>query len=250
MARYQVADVTLYDDQSNGETLAQYNGMTAAKVTLYGRAFNKDNTWQSIALPFSLSADELAASPLAGCELKQLDPQLSYNATENDTLHLVFADTTAIAAGKPYLIRWSTNEKSQMTNDKSPIISSVFTNVTLTNKTADAKGRLLLFKSLYSPQTFTSANNMVLYFNDNGMLVNPDGENPVTIGAFSAYFRLTNLMGGDPDAELTITTNLDDAQGIDNVSAKFGGSAKIIRNGILYIERNGHIYDAQGQIVK
>ena len=240
VARYQVADITLYDDQPNGETLAQYNGMTASKVTLYGRAFNKDNTWQSIALPFSLSADELAASPLAGCTLKELDTDSSYNDTENKLVYLYFKDTTAIAAGKPYIIRWAEGD---------PILSPVFTNVTLTNKTADDKGKLLLFKSLYSPQTFTSANTMVLYFNENGLLVSPDGETPVTVGAFRAYFRLTNLMGGDGTITATITSNIDFPQGIDNVSAEFGGSAKIIRNGLLFIERNGRIYDAQGKLV-
>lgn len=115
--------------------------MTAAKVTLSGRVFNKNNIWQPIALPFALSADQIAAGPLAGCELKQLDTQLSYNDTETNTLHLSFKDTTAITAGKPYLIRWAEGD---------PILSPVFTNVTLTNKT-------------------------VLYFNENGQLVNPDG---------------------------------------------------------------------------
>ena len=250
VARYRLADITLYDDEPNGETLNEYNGMKVNKVILSGRVFNKNNTWQPLSLPFNLSAEELAASPLAGCTLKELDTDSSYNDTENKLVYLYFKEATSIEAGKPYIIRWSTNEKSQMTNDKSPIISPEFTNVTLTNKTADAKGKLLMYKSLYSPQTFTSANKTVLYFNDNGVLVHPNGEAPVTVGAFRAYFRLTNFQGGDGTITLTITTNLDDAQGIDNVSANFGGSAKIIRNGLLFIVRNGKLYDVTGAEVK
>ena len=38
----------------------------------------------------------------------------------------------------------------------------------------------------------------------------------------------------------------DPATGIDNVSAKFGGSEKILENGVLYIIRDGAKYNAQG----
>jgi hypothetical protein len=241
VARYRVADVTLYDDEQNGETLNEYNGMKVNKVILSGRVFNKNNTWQPLSLPFDLSAEELAASPLAGCTLKQLDTDSSYNDTENKLVYLYFKDTTAIEAGKPYIIRWS---------EGNPVLSPEFENVTLTNKTADARARLLLYKSLYSPQTFTSANKTVLYFNENGILVHPNGEESVMVGAFRAYFRLTNLMGSDPDADFTITSNIDGVQGIEKITNdELRITTKVIRNGILFIERNGHIYNAQGQLI-
>ncbi len=40
------------------------------------------------------------------------------------------------------------------------------------------------------------------------------------------------------------------ATDINNVSAKFGGSEKILENGVLYILRDGKKYNAQGQVVK
>ena len=241
VARYKVSDIYLYDDEPNGEILNDYNGMKVAKVILSGRVFNKNNTWQPLALPFSLSAEELAASPLAGCTLKQLDTDSSYNDTENKLVYLYFKDTTAIEAGKPYIIRWT---------EGNPVLSPEFTNVTLTNKTADARARLLLYKSIYSPQTFTSANKMVLYFNENGVLLFPDGQAPVTVGACRAYFRLTNLMGGDGTIALTITSNIDLPQGIGQVPSDQVQSTKVIRNGLLFIERNGKIYNAQGAEVR
>lgn len=241
VARYKVADIYLFDDEPNGETLNEYNNMTVAKVILSGRVFNKNNTWQPLTLPFGLSADELAASPLAECTLKQLNTDSSYLDTENKLVYLYFKDTTAIEAGKPYIIRWA---------EGNPILSPEFENVTLTNKTVDARARLLMYKSLYSPQTFTSANKMALYFREDGVLVHPNGQEPVTVGAFRAYFRLTNLMGGDSDAELTITTNLNDAQGIEEVQRDDVQCTKVLRNGMLFIERNGRIYDAQGQMIK
>ena len=241
VARYKVADIYLYDDESNGETLNEYNGMKVSKVILSGRVFNKNNTWQPLSLPFDLSAEELAASPLAGCTLKQLDTDSSYNDTENKLVYLYFKEATSIEAGKPYIIRWT---------EGNPVLSPEFENVTLTNKTADARARLLLYKSLYSPQTFTSANKTVLYFNENGVLVHPSGQEPVTVGAFRAYFRLTNLMGGDGTLALSITSNIDLPQGIDQVPSDKVQSTKVIRNGLLFIERNGRIYNAHGQRVK
>ena len=245
VARYRVADVTLNDDEPNGETLNEYNGMKVSKVILSGRVFNKNNIWQSLVLPFSLSAEELAASPLAGCTLKELDTDSSYNDTENKLVYLYFRDTTAIEAGKPYITRWTGGN---------PILSPEFENVTLTTKTADARARLLLYKSLYSPQTFASANKTVLYFNDNGVLMFPDGESPVTVGAFRAYFRLTNLMGGDPDADFTITSNIDLPQGIEETpfpsGEGWGEAYKVFRNGLLFIERNGKTYTVLGAEVK
>ena len=38
--------------------------------------------------------------------------------------------------------------------------------------------------------------------------------------------------------------------GVDNVSAKFGGSRKVFRDGVIYIERNGNTYDVTGRRVE
>jgi hypothetical protein len=53
----------------------------------------------------------------------------------------------------------------------------------------------------------------------NGVLVHPDGQAPVTVGSCRAYFRLTNFQADeDPDAQWTISTNLDEEQGIDQIT--------------------------------
>ena len=157
-------------------------------------------------------------------------------------VYLYFKDTTAIAAGVPYIIRWQQGD---------PVLSPEFQNVTLTNKTADAKGRLLMYKAIYSPQTFTSANKKVLYFREDGVLVYPDGTQPVTVGSCRAYFRLTNFQADeDPEAQWTINTNLDDEQGIDQITNdQLPMTNKVIYNGMLFIERNGKIYNAQGALI-
>lgn len=261
VARYKVADITLYDDAPNGEILNESNGMQVSKVTLSGRVLNKNNTWQTIALPFSLSAEQLAASPLAGCELKQLDTEGWYDESNVrytepgegrrrtgiiDSLNIFcmyYQDTTAIAAGRPYLIRWAEGD---------PVLSPEFANVTIVSKTNDSRGKLLQFKSIYSPQTFASANKMILYVTDRGTLVHPDGVEPVTVGACRAYFRLTNFQGGDDIVAATILSNIDLPMGVDQTIFESSNPQifKLFKDGLLYIERNGKIYNVQGVEVK
>ena len=58
-------------------------------------------------------------------------------------------------------------------------------------------------------------------------------------------------MGADPDADFTITSNIDLPQGLDPVTGNPSPvTLKIIRNGILYIERNGNIINVLGQPVR
>jgi len=82
--------------------------------------------------------------------------------------------------------------------------------------------------------------------------VYPDGQAPVTVGSCRAYFRLTNFQADDdPEAQWKISTNLDGEQGIESVTG-YGlpVTGKIIRNGLLFIERNGKIYNAQGAEIR
>ena len=257
VARYRKAEVVLRDDASNVSLITEYQDMEVAKVTLMGRTFVKNGQWTPLSLPFALSADELAASPLAGCILKQLDTEGYYDNnnvrytepaegrhrtgvdSETGMIHIYFQDTTAIAAGKPYLISWAAGD---------PVINPDFTNVTLTNNTDDVKGKLIIFKSLYNPRSFASENKMALYFNENGELVHPGGENPVIVGAFRAYFILTNLQGsGDPGLQLQVISNIDIPTGIKAISDDRSPVAKkYIHNGRLIIERLGRRYNALG----
>ena len=51
-------------------------------------------------------------------------------------------------------------------------------------------------------------------------------------------------------AQTLVTTDSDLPQGLESVQQSAVSCQKVIRNGMLFIERNGHIYNAQGQLVK
>lgn len=72
-------------------------------VTLSGRKIYGDNNWNTLCLPFALTAEQIAASPLAGATIMALDGTTS-NLT-GGTLTLNFTPVTSIEAGKPYIVR-------------------------------------------------------------------------------------------------------------------------------------------------
>ena len=70
-----------------------------------------DGYWNTLCLPFNVTAEQIAAGDLAGAVIKELDTEAgSYEhptGYENGTLYLNFKDATSIEAGKPYLIKWA-----------------------------------------------------------------------------------------------------------------------------------------------
>ena len=264
VARYKVSDITLYDDVSNSDVLAEFNDMTVNSATLSGRTLRKDNTWQTIALPFALDAEALATSPLAGATIKQLDLDGYYDAQYNryaeraegrdsthydlatNTLYLYFKDAAAIEAGKPYVIRWASGEN---------LINPVFANVTITNQSASVYAPHCTLVSLYNPKTFANEEPSVVYMGANSAFLQPDGTETVTIGSFHAYVKLSKFYVMQAAADpLTIITNLEDAVVPTDLeptpTPSLKGWEKYLRNGMLFIKKDGKTYTITGSVIK
>lgn len=105
-SKYYIAPAvfSLADNSDNSTALSNNNGK-AAIVTLDGRTLYCDGDWNTLCLPFSLTAAEIAASPLASFTIKEL--ATSSNLNGDCKLTLNFEDATTIEAGKPYLVKWA-----------------------------------------------------------------------------------------------------------------------------------------------
>ena len=211
-------DLTLTDGAANGETLVHYNGEQVESVTLSGRTLMKNNLWNTLCLPFALSAEQLAASPLSGCTLKELDVDGTYDTDKQTgfdeatgTLNLYFKTATSIEAGKTYLIKWSSG-----TNIENPL----FTNVTIANVQHDvtsADGKVS-FNGIYSPKAIAGEDKSMLYLGSGNKLYYPDAA--MTINAFRGYFSLNGITAGDVakarmlfgDENTTGIRSIDDGQ--------------------------------------
>ena len=127
------ATVSLADNAANDMTAI--NGYLA-DVTLTDRTLYKDDNWNTLCLPFDVTAAQMAETthPLYGATIKELDAtgtysgkQTGFDATDG-TLYLYFKDATTIEAGKPYIVKWATTGSN--------IENPVFNGVIIDNSTA------------------------------------------------------------------------------------------------------------------
>ena len=106
--------------------------------------------WNTLCLPFSLTADELAASPLAGASIKQ------YASVSNNTMS--FMDATAIDAGKPYLVKPAYD-----------IVDPLFTAVNITETEGSTVGDGgFTFTGLLYPKTYDGMGTNPAYLATDG----------------------------------------------------------------------------------
>ena len=127
--------------------IIEENYNQSAEVTLTDRTLTKNGDWNTLCLPFSLSAEQIAASDLAGATIKELDNSDSgTNLDDEGLLTLKFNNATSIMAGKPYLIKWETTGEN--------IVNPVFTGVTITSTMPTAivsNDQKVTFVGQYSP---------------------------------------------------------------------------------------------------
>ena len=103
--RTQAQDLTLYDNREDNSTIIANNNGQTRNVTLSGRTIYSDGDWNTLCLPFSMDASQIASSPLAGYTIKALDGENSY-LDSNGKLTLSFNTATTIEAGRPYIVKW------------------------------------------------------------------------------------------------------------------------------------------------
>lgn len=270
IARYQVLNISLADNADNTETLLRHVGMTASSVTLSGRTLYKDGTWNTLSLPFALNADQLAASPLAGCTLKELDNQSTDEDghetgfdSETGTLTLCFKDASSIEAGKPYLVKWDGG-----TDITDPVFSDA--KFDIVQYGVRSKDNTVVFSGNFSPKAFIEKEDWnMLYLDTDNTLHRPDAA--ITINAFRAYFQiskgttslnrgdvngdgmvsvadvtaLVNIILGNEDEDETITQKAD-INGDGTISiADVTALTDIILNGSVHIQ-NVEVYGAEG----
>ena len=154
-------DVTLYDsltpgpspigegsiyslDQTNTATIEANDGHIA-DVTLSGRTLWKDGAWNTLCLPFDVTASQIAISdhPFYGATIMELDVENKWSMVNNqwsidnesgayqtgfdgETLYLFFMDADDIEAGKPYIIKWDNTEGTERTEyTENPVFRGV-----------------------------------------------------------------------------------------------------------------------------
>jgi len=191
-----LVDITLYDTGKDAEAneviISDYNGQNA-NVTLSGRTLFKDNTWNTLCLPFNLNS--LDGTQLEGATLMTLSG--TGTGFSGSTLTLNFEVATSIEAGMPYIIKWEGGDN---------IEEPTFTNVKIDKSLQVVETEYVDFGGNYNPVPFTEPDYTVLYLGASNMLYYPNSA--MTIGAFRAYFVLKGITAG-PGANQIRAVNLN-----------------------------------------
>lgn len=212
--------VSLSDDASdNAAHITNLTSSTKRDVALTGRTLYKDGSWNTLCLPFSLTAEQLADSPLKGVTIKAF----SSASFSDGTLTLNFSASQAITAGVPYIVKWATG---------SDIVNPLFRQVSLTSATASAvtsefvtatSPASITFQGIYDSYATGGEDKSILYLGiskeGQSELYYPDSE--MTIHALRAFFRLNGLeAGGFPEFCFVrgFVLNFDDEEDPTSVS--------------------------------
>ena len=191
--------ISLEDNADNTETLTSCNGATC-DVVLTGRTLYKDGKWNTLCLPFSLTAEEVTAylTPDALMTMGSSD----FNSSTG-TLTLNFVNATTITAGQPYIIKWNKqddyegNESSYDLNEPtftSVTIPAAYTDADAVNEALDAASiqtEYVNFVGTYSPVGIYTADHTLLYLGNANTIYYPTDEG-YKVNACRAYFQLTN----------------------------------------------------------
>jgi len=199
----------LENDGNNSQLLLEYSDDGyPVTVRLKDRTLYKDGDWNTLCLPFDMTAAQIANSPLAGALIYKMDETITkyypngYDSYNYPVLYFHFVSATSsspvIQAGKPYLVKWTspdgfTDDGHLVDNtwDSNNRHDLDFSNVTVKAIYADNwSGNNITFQgTLGLSSTLTKGDKTKLVLGKNNKLYYP-GAN-LTIGACRGYFVIS-----------------------------------------------------------
>ncbi len=166
-------------------TWAYLAGGKYAVVNLKNRKLYKDGYWNTLTLPFSLSAEKLATTCLAGADIRKFE-NAAWNGTDRVlTLNFSNSNLGAIDAGVPYIIRWGKPETATGEVIEDPCFTNV--EVTLTDQS------VLDDDDPYNEDYETESNN-VRFQAVLGPTQLQANENMFVLGANNKIYKVTKQM--------------------------------------------------------
>lgn len=232
--------VTLSDGDENNADKLSANLNKTVDVTL-GRTIFCDGDYNTICLPFDLSEEQLAASPLAGATFKAF----KYAVIEPEELQVRVIDVEGgLQAGVPYLLKMTADEN---------LVSPLFKNVTIGATAAQAIGQdqPVEFIGSFAPVAFVGGDQSTLFVHTNNALTWSAANS--NLKAFRAYFHRTSNPSSAPlrpGMAARIVEHEEMTTGVESVQPSAISSQKVLENGQLFIIKNGVKYTIQGQVIE
>lgn len=192
--------------------------------------------YNTFCLPFALSAAQMEEYFGAGYDLEEFVS----SSLDDDLLSLTFNKATALVAGKPYLLQPAVDVEN-------PVFEGVTIGaVSPADQTSDT---YISFHGTYRPTELEGGNKNLLFLGAGNELFYPS--TTANIYGFRAYFEIKGAAQKN-GIKARIVKKENTATGFETVSGEGlpVTGKKILRNGQLFIIRDGKTYNAQGQLVK
>ena len=217
-------------------------------VDLKGRKLYKDGYWNTLTLPFSLSAEKLATTCLAGADIRRFK-EASWDAgNERLTINFSGSNEGKIDAGVPYIIRWGEpgNATGEVINNPS------FSNVSIelvdneyldededpeSANTYETESNGLRFQGLIAPVQVQS-NSQTLLLGAENKLYKPN--NQFYVYATRAYFTYTGSIAMAREIVMDFGEGEQTTTYIDNITVEDNRESQV--EGIFNL--NGQRLDA------
>ena len=207
------------------------------------RTLYRDGYYNTLCLPFSMSAEEIAASPITGAEIYE------YVRAEKDGsgLLIYIRPVTSIVAGTPYLVKWEPTEPEIIP------MPLEFQDVHITALDGDTIGGAdeIRFAGNIAIGAVELNNENHLFIGAANTLYWPVEDS--RLKGFRAHFRVpaTGPAAAPRNTPARIVLQSNVATDIEHVSQQpIANSQKLIIDGHVYIVRDGKIYSIFGNQVK
>lgn len=208
------------------------------------RELYRDGAYNTICLPFDLSAEEIAVGPLTGAKLYNF---VQAEKVSEAQLDIIVSETDHIDAGIPYLIKWNKTEPEVI---DTPLVFYDVHIEDIEGQTLGTSDEVQFVGSIPRKlMVFEDTNN--LFVGANNTLYWPDTHNPLR--GFRAYFLIPEEgpAGVPKNTPARIIERHETATGMEQMTNdKLPITKKIIRDNQLFIFRDGKCYTVFGQEVK
>ena len=223
------------NDQEADQTtrLAQY---TSPVDVVLARSFSPDY-WQTITLPFTLTAAQITEIFGAGTQVLKL---AKAGVAPDQAQELGFSTVNSIQASTPYLIKPGQNVGA----------GSVLRNVTLSTTLKPVTVGNVTMHPLLNQIDYDYTANNVLFFLGNDSYLHYQANNNTILG-LRAYFTFDGVTTYSQAAQVRarVVFNENETTGVDNLITT-DAPVKVIENGQLIIIRDGVKYNVQGQVIR
>ena len=226
-----ITDIDIIDSENNGVTLTTYNGH---EMTVHLTRTIISASYNTICLPFAMTAAQVETYFGENCDIEELTKA----SCADGNLKLFFTKRTAIEAGKPYLIQ-----------PQSDVANPTIAGVTIDNTSHPSVFDGGTFTGIFSPTVLANSENLLFVGASNTLYMSSGG----TMKGMRGYFELTTpAASAAARRSARIILHEEVATGIEETITNDQSpiTNKIIRDGQLFILRDGKTYNAQGALMK